>query len=272
MNLFKFALNCSTIRPAGLIEKILIAAETGYEAIELWSNELAEFEQNGGALRDIKTIIDDYGLSVATVIALKGWVTNNDEERKKTVENAKKQMEQAAFVGANHIIASPPKTKTDLKICGQKYRELLELGRQFGVKPAIEFLGFAETVNQIQHACEIMRVAQHSDSCIVLDSFHIFRGAGEIEDIRKIPAEKIAVFHFNDAPALPERQHQIDADRVYPGDGIINLAKMVSILKENNYNGVISLELFNPKLWNQNPKKVAKIGLEKMKEVCRSFY
>ena len=110
-----------------------------------------------------------------------------------------------------------------------------------------------------------MEVADHPDSTIVLDPFHIFRGGGETDDMRGIPADKIAVFHFNDAPASPPRAEQADADRVYPGDGILDLKAMIAILKEAGYQGVISLELFNPSYWEEDPREVARIGLEKMK-------
>ena len=79
-----------------------------------------------------------------------------------------------------------------------------------------------------------------------------------------IPGEKIAVFHFNDAPAQPAREKQSDADRVYPGDGILDLGQMIAIVRDAGYSGVISLELFNPNYWEQDPAEVARIGLEKM--------
>ena len=38
---------------------------------------------------------------------------------------------------------------------------------------------------------------------------------------------------------------------------------MIAILKDADYSGVISLELFNPSYWEQDPAEVARIGLEK---------
>ena len=71
-------------------------------------------------------------------------------------------------------------------------------------------------VNQVKHTGKVIEVADHPDSTIVLDPFYIYRGGREIEDMEGIPGEKIAVFHFNDAPAEPVRAEQSDADRVYP--------------------------------------------------------
>ncbi len=265
MSQFTLALNTSTIRPAGLMDKIRIAGETGYQAIELWNDDLTAYERQHGSLADVKHALDDYGLSVATVIALHDWLDTTGEAHQRALEEAKRRMAQAAAVGSTYSVASPPRGVADLQLGGQNYRELLELGREVGIKPAMEFLGFVDGINQVKHAWEVMEVAAHPDSTIVLDPFHIFRGGGEIDDMRGIPADKIAVFHFNDAPASPPRKEQTDADRVYPSDGILDLKGMIAILKEVGYQGVISLELFNPSYWGEDPREVAGIGLEKMK-------
>lgn len=267
MSQFTLALNTSTIRPVSLMDKIRIAGETGYDAIELWNDDLTAYEQQGGALKDVKRALNAQGLSVVTVIALHGWLNTSGEAHQKAIEEAKRRMAQAAAVGSTYIIASPPREVADLKLGGKNYRELLELGRQYGVKPAMEFLGFVDGVNKVKPAWEVITAASHPDGTIVLDPFHIFRGGGEVDDMHGIPGDKIAVCHFNDVPASPPRQQQTDADRVYPGDGVFDLKRMVALLKEANYRGAISLELFNPNYWKEDPRQVAKIGLEKMKAV-----
>ena len=270
MNQFKFGLNTSTIRPSGLMDKIKIAASAGYEAIELWNDDLTAYEEDGGSLADVKSALEDHGLTVPTVIALHGWLNTTGDEHVQAIEETKHRMNQAIAIGSQRIVASPPMEKADLDLGGKNYRELLEIGRELGISPAMEFLGFVQGINQVKDAWKIIENADHPDSTIVLDPFHIFRGGGDTEDMREIPAEKIAVFHFNDAPASPARKLQTDADRVYPGEGILDLRQMISILRSSGYNGVISLELFNPIYWKQDPLEVAKIGLDKMKSVVAS--
>ena len=267
MNQFKFGLNTSTIRPAGLMDKIKIAASAGYEAIELWNDDLTEYEENGGSLTDIKSALEDHGLIVPTVIALHGWLNTTGDAHMQAIEEAKRRMNQAISIGSQRIVASPPMEQADLELGGKNYHELLEIGRELGISPSMEFLGFVQGVNQVKDAWKIIENANHPDSTIVLDPFHIFRGGGKAEDMQEIPAEKISVFHFNDAPSSPAQNMQTDADRVYPGDGILDLGKMISILGSSGYTGVISLELFNPNYWEKDPLEVAKIGLEKMKSV-----
>ena len=55
------------------------------------------------------------------------------------------------------------------------------------------------------------------------------------------------------------RAEQTETDRVYSGDGILDLGQMISTLKDADYSGVISLELFNPSYWAEDQRKL--IGL-----------
>ena len=94
MSQFTLALNTSTIRPASLMDKIRIAGETGYEAIELWNDDLTAYEKENGSLEDVKRVLDDYGLPVVTVIALHGWLDSTGAEHQEALEEAKRRMAQ----------------------------------------------------------------------------------------------------------------------------------------------------------------------------------
>ena len=260
----QYCLNSSTIRPAPLLEKIRIAAATGYRAIELWNNDLTAHEESGGSLQDVRKTLDDAGLQVPTVIALHGWLGSSGDERTRALEEARRRMAQAADVGAPHIVASPPMDPFDLSRGGDHYRELLELGRQMGVAPAMEYLGFMKSVHTIEQAWQIITDADDEDSTIVMDPFHILRGGGSIDSIAIVPGDKVAIWHWNDVPAHPPIADQTDADRVLPGDGVGPLKEIETLALQQGYAGFVSLELFNPQLWEMDPEEVARTGLEKM--------
>jgi sugar phosphate isomerase/epimerase len=76
----------------------------------------------------------------------------------------------------------------------------------------------------------------------------------------------IGIFHVNDYPKI-ERGKIVDADRVYPGDGIAPLKAIFTTLKRAGYRGFLSLELFNREYWKQDPNLVAKTGLTKLKQI-----
>lgn len=153
-------------------------------------------------------------------------------------------------------MAGPPHGEVDYELAGRRYRELLEMGLEMGVRPAMEYLGFAQQVNSIADALDIMERSGHPEATIVLDPFHDFRGGAGHEDIARLRPEQIAVCHFDDAPAEPPASEQRDPDRVLPGEGVIDLPRFVTLLRQVGYSGWVSLELFREDLWQRDPEEV----------------
>ena len=54
-----------------------------------------------------------------------------------------------------------------------------------------------------------------------------------------------------------------DSHRVYPGDGVAPLTDLFRILREINFRGFLSVELFNKDYWKQSPVKVAQAAIDK---------
>jgi sugar phosphate isomerase/epimerase len=267
---FLYCLNSSTIKPTPILEKIKIAGQTGYAALELWHDDIDLHLAAGGTLRDLRKAIGDQGLTIPTTIYLKGWFETVGTEHLRELDECRRRMTQASELAALHVIAGPPAGQADHDQGARNYHELLEMGRQIGVKPAMEYLGFVEDLNTIEAASEIVVKSAHPDASIVHDPFHIFRGGGSFDSLTKLPADRIAICHFNDAPTHPPRLQQHDKDRVMPGDGCLDLGGMLRRLKEIGYNRWLSLELFREDLWSRDPRDVAREGLAKMRAVAET--
>ncbi len=269
MSRWPLCLNTSTIRPASLIDKITIAAETGYAAIELWNDDLTQFEAQGGNLQEIRNRLQNIGLKVPSVIALFDWMQSEGSNREAAISEVRRRMKQAAAVGAPSIVASPVPDipNLDVGLAAARYRDLLVLGKEVGVTPAMEFLGFFRNVFQLEQALAIVQQADHPDACVVLDPFHLYRGGSGFGGVKLLKNVKISICHFNDSPAAPPQFEQNDEDRVYPGDGILPLGRMLGDLRYIGYQGYLSVELFNPTYWKRDLKEVAKIGREKTQRI-----
>lgn len=264
--MFTPCLNTSTIRPASLLDKIDAAAAAGFRAIEPWNEDVFAFCERAGTLKDVQDRLAAHGLTVPSMIAIMGFVGNAEPGRAERLGEARRRMEQARELGAPFIVASPPLGRTDLARCGDDYAELLALGREVGIRPAMEFLGFVEHVNSIATAREIMERSGDPTATLVIDWFHMVRGDGRdtlFEDLAALRGDQIAIVHLDDVPYNKPFPEMTDGDRVYPGDGDIPLDRLFQVLKETGYSGPISLELFNEDLWGQDPYQVAKTGFEK---------
>ena len=267
---FRYSLNSSTIKTTPILQKISVAAEAGYEGIELWHDDIDKFIATGGTLQQLRSALDSRGLSVPTTIHLKQWFQAEGDEYAASLRDARHKFQQAAAVGAAFTVAGPPHGTANRSLGAAHYHELLDIGKEYGVRPAFEYLGFVQDIKTVDDAIEIIEGANHPAACIVLDPFHCYVGGGPMESISRLNASQVAVSHFNDAPAEPAPSTQRDPDRVMPGDGNVNLKLYCDLLRSIGYTGFLSLELFRPDLWEKNPLDVAREGLQKMKAAAES--
>jgi len=267
---FRYCLNGSTIRTTPILNQIEAAGRAGYEAIELWHDKIDEHLAAGGSLSQIREALQKWNLAVPTTIYLARWFETTGAEHTAVLGECLKKLNQAAAIGAVHVIACPPMGHADMDLGVTHYKELLELGLTLGVKPAMEFLGFVEELKTIDLALDIVNRAGHPAGTVVLDPFHVSRGGGPMDSILLLRPEQIAVCHFNDIPADPPALTQRDEDRVLPGRGIYDLRKFLGLLTRIGYSGWLSLELFREDLWGRDPFEVASLGLECMKQVAES--
>jgi sugar phosphate isomerase/epimerase len=272
---FIYCLNTSTLQgqKLDLVELIEITAKSGYHAIEPWSSEIDRYVKNGGDPKDLAARIKDRGLRVEDVIAFFEWAVDDETRRKKGLEEAKRVMDLARQIGAKRI-AAPPAGATDqadlnLFKVAERYRALLELGDKMDIVPQVEFWGFSRPLSRLSEAALVAVESGHPKACVLADVYHLYKGGSSPEGLRLLSANALQVVHFNDYPADPPRTSITDAARIYPGDGVAPLKKIVRILQEIGFKGVLSLELFNREYWKQDAKEVAKTGLEKMKKVVR---
>lgn len=268
----RFSLNTSTIsgQKLGIEKYIDIAARAGYECIEPWIGDLKAYVSDGGTLRNLKKLLDDSKVSPINAIGFAPWMTDDEEQRKAGFKQMREEMEIMASLGCPRIAAPAAGVKDlpNLFKVGERYRELLELGRQTGVRPQLEIWG-ASVFHHIGQAMMSVAVANDPDVRILPDVYHLFRGNSGFESLKMLDGNVIEVFHMNDYPGDIPREQMEDKDRIYPGDGVAPLKQIIADLKAMEGEKILSLELFNREYWKQDPLTVAKTGLQKMKEAVR---
>ncbi len=261
----KLALNSSTIRTTPLLDKIRVAGQAGYEGIELWAVDLYEHVGRGGEVSEVEAALSDHGLTVPCLIAVRGWGDTQGREYDLALDEARRRMELAARIGAPFVVCTPPLERPGFQGLEQSYGDLLEIGRAAGVRALLEYISFFPSLNALPDAVTVLDRCADPEGALVIDAFHSWNQGATPDDLRALPLERIAHYHLDDAHPEKPAFTQVDGDRVMPGDGQINLAGEMAVLREKGYEGWISLELFNEELWAQDPLEVAKRGLERMR-------
>lgn len=268
---FTLCLNTSTIKPQPLLDKIRLTAAAGFPAIELWINDIYEFVGQGGEVRDIEKAVADNGLALPSMISVRGWGDAIDVEYPIMLDEVKRRLEMCARLGSPWLVCSPPRLPCDTGQVTRRYKDLLELGREVGVKPTFEYISFFQSVYSLPQAWQVVQDVDDSDATLILDAFHGWNSNSTLEDLKTVPVERISHYHIDDAsPNIPPRE-QTDPDRVMIGDGPIDLKAELTVLKEKGYAGAISLELFNKELWAQDPREVLKLGFERLSQLVASL-
>lgn len=274
----RYCLNMSTIQGSKIEvpEQLKIAAKAGYSGVELWLRDIARYTSSGGSLADLRKQIADLGLSVDSAIAFGKWLVDDDTIRQQGLDECARDMDIIRELGGTRIAAPPSGMTTtppmDLDVAGERYRALLEVGKAHDCVPQIEVWGFSTNCYSLKQVLYICAAAAHEDACILPDVYHLYKGGSDFGELGMLEGKKVHCFHMNDYPATPPRKDIKDEHRVYPGDGIAPISKILKTMVDNGFNGVLSLELFNKDYYKEDPAVIASTGLRKMRSVVEAAF
>ena len=268
---FEFSLNMSTImgQKLGFIKELEVAAQAGYKHCEIWVPTLETYLKSGGTIADARKRIADLGIKVQNAIGFAQWIVDDESVRAKGIEQLKREMDLLAQLGC-HRTAAPPMGATkeaglDLRRVAERYRTILDLGVSMSVIPQLEMWGHSKNLNRVADVLFVAAEAGHPAARLLLDVFHIYKGESSHDCLHLVGENAIEVFHVNDYVTTMKPGVITDADRIYAGDGEAPIKRIVGLLKPSAQPVILSLELFNKTLYQQDALLVAKTGLAKLK-------
>lgn len=113
-------------------------------------------------------------------------------------------------------------------------------------------------VRDADYAYEIISAVNYDNVGLVLDSYNLYlKERSDNYSFGKIPSNKIFAIHLTNGKKVAETEKIIDQRyRTFCEEGdAINLFKFLSALKEINYIGMISTEVFNNELYKKHSQK-----------------
>lgn len=270
-NRFAYGFNTSTINKCGLglPEEFELVAKVGYDAIEPWVSEIETFLEQGGDLDELRSLAERLELRIVNLIAFFPWAHPDPAKREDGLDDAGRVFGMARELDCAYVAAPPSgiSDRTDIALShiAECYVELLDLGREHGTKPLLEFWGHASLLGTLDEAVEIVAMVDDPDAAILVDVFHMMKGGSDLGLLTDLEANEVGLIHMNDYPRSPHVSELSDSERIYPGDGAAPIAQILGSLAEIGYGGVLSLELFNKSYQESGAARVAEEGLEKMK-------
>lgn len=262
----RICLNTATIRERtrDLAEAVAITATAGYDAIEPWASEIDAWVDRGGSLPELRSRIIDAGLSVPNIIAFPRWCTTDARTRAAGLEEVARCARMAAALDCPLLAVPPaglragdPLPWTEMVAC---YRQAYDSAAQHGVVAMLEFWGKAPQLNRLGESLAVVAESDRPQACLLPDLFHMYVGGSPVNALRHCGPGTIGLMHVNDWPADLQPARCSDADRILPGTGAVEWSSIIDHLEAIGYDGVLSLELFNRELWQDDPAAVARRG------------
>jgi sugar phosphate isomerase/epimerase len=139
------------------------------------------------------------------------------------------------------------------------------------VVPHVELWGFSKNLGRASEVFYVAMESGHHAARVLLDIFHLYKGGSSMDTLSFIGKPAVEILHMNDYTADKPPATIVDADRIYPGDGIAPIRRVLQILKSPERPLVLSFEVFNKTYYAQDPLTVTKTALAKMKAVTKGI-
>lgn len=266
----RLALNGATIMHSPLADDLEIAAETGFTALEVWAGKLETYqrerslEELGGRLRAL-------GVQPWCINSIEDITPRDTSGRAEIMAQLEHMAGVARAIGAPSIVVVPGRAPAGFGR-GSAIADAVDVLRQMSdvagkVGLAFEFLGKPGcAVPTLDMAIEIVEAVDRPNVGMVIDTFHFYAGDSRMADLARVPMDKLFVVHVNGCEDRPKGE-LTDAHRLYPGEGVIPIDEILRTLRVGGFDGMVSIEIFRPEYWEQDPRCVARTAREKAERV-----
>jgi 2-keto-myo-inositol isomerase len=267
----RLALQGATTMTTDLSGDITAAAAAGFDGIEIWAAKLDRYLASR-TIHDLRRELEDAGIAVLGISSIEHFTFRSGATWDAVAERCDYLALVAAAIGHPAIVAVPsplpPGYDTDRvhRETVEALRDLSDIARRYDVPLAFEPLGVRDcSVRTLPDALRIVREVGRPDVGLVLDAFHFYTGSSPLSSIAELHPDELTIFHLDDCEDLP-REQLTDAHRLMPGRGILPLRAIATELRRIGWDGIVSIELFRPEYWDQDPVKVARMAYASAQE------
>lgn len=236
----------ATVSVSGTLEQKLDAiAAAGFDSIELFEEDLSHCKHSAS---EVRKMVETRGLRIDLLQPFRDFEGETGDQ----LARARQQLALMNELGCKKLLLCSNASdgcSSDAQRQIDDLHALAELAGSFQVEVGYEALAWGKHVNRWEQAWQRVAAVNHPSLGIVLDSFHILSRGDTLNQLDRVPPEKITFVQFADAPqlnldVLTWSRHY----RCFPGQGDFDLTRFARQLHQHGYRGPWSLEIFNEQL------------------------
>ena len=265
-------INQATVLPADTLEFVEEAKRAGFNLIEFDIAKLEEVAEKHG-FPELKEIIDRNQVEVVSLNAIENFPILTESEMASSLVRCERVFKLSRDLGCGLVVVNPNEFSEGKREEMQRAFDLFvdqaaEIATGFSVRLGYEFVSYENRV--FNTLAESLRGLSRWGSRVglVLDVFHLYRSGEKLTQIPDPLIDRMWVFHVNDAPQAPISILR-DTDRVFPGEGVVNVREALGVLEQRGFAGPVSLELFNATYWKKPTAAVLRRSWESLDGLLR---
>jgi 2-keto-myo-inositol isomerase len=238
-------------------------------AVEVWLTKLETYLETH-TLADLARLLDEQQVSLPVAAGQGGLLTSQGAARQAAWELFERRLAICREIGIETLVVAcdmaDPLRQADLDRARTSLAHVAVLAGEHAVRIALEFQARAAFGNNLQTAAALVAEVSSPHLGLCFDAFHYYVGPSKPDDLACLTSANLFHVQLCDLADVP-REFAADSDRILPGDGDIPLAPVVLRLREIGYAGHVSVELFNPQLWQVPARQFGEIALTALRKV-----
>ncbi|MBM7579635.1 sugar phosphate isomerase/epimerase family protein [Jeotgalibacillus terrae] len=226
------------------------AASLGFEAVDFDAQDFVE----AYGLEKAKKILSDNQVvlgSIALPVEWRGTKEEFNRDLLKLPSAAKAAQDLGCTRCMTYILPSTDEPSAQFMAASiYRLRVCAEILAVYDLKLGLEYVGPKHLRSMMKNPFiwtqeETLAMIQAIGSPnvgLVLDSYHWYTNGMDTEDITSLTADQIIYVHLNDAPSIPIDEVK-DNERLYPGEGVIDLKAFLKAVTNTGYTGPVTQEV-----------------------------
>jgi 4-hydroxyphenylpyruvate dioxygenase len=244
-------------------------AGAGCQSVEVWLTKLETYLEKH-TLKDVRYWLEKTRLKLPVASFQGGLLASQGEARREAWELFKRRLDLCRELGIGTIVVAcdvpRPLTQQTIERVQVSLTQAAQEAGQRGIRAALEFQADSAFGNNLQTAAALVADIGSPHLGLCLDAFHWYVGPSKVEDLGCLTGENLFHVQICDLADTP-RELARDADRILPGEGDIPLAPLIAHLKRIKYDGCVSIELMNPRLWQAPALQLADAGMAALRRL-----
>lgn len=257
----------------GVPARIEAAAAAGFVAIGLYIGAWERIRSDPALVGAVDEALDRTGMVIANIEVVRGWASP-DRADEACAEREALAYEMADRFGCRYLQAIGDYTgSVDQAASG--FGALCDRAGEHGLLVGLEWVPSMTNIETAAAAAEIVLGADRVNGGFCVDSWHLTRSTNDVNDIRRLPGEKVFAVQLNDGTVKPQHGDYLEdclSNRVVPGEGEFKLIEMIRALDEIGSMAPIGLEVCSTELWNSSVAHAANksaAGIQQVLEEAR---